>query len=74
MDPRRVVDRLSFRDALRACYRMLQASPQAQDYAIRLLYALRWGFYELWMKDWHCDALLGYACELTRRDEEKVSG
>lgn len=73
LNPWDIVQVLSFKDSLRLVYRLIGDKSERQEFAVMLLYALKWCHYGEWLKDWHDDAFLGYACGKTSRPDEQVA-
>lgn len=72
--PREIVQTLSFRDSLVAAYFLLNNDTwdeTLQEYAVKLFYEIRDYYGEDWNRSWEWDALLGMACEITRKHEER---
>lgn len=72
--PSEIVKALSFKDGLRLAYRLLYNDgwdEYLQDYAIKLLYELREFYSKEWNKSWKYDALIGLACDITYKHEER---
>lgn len=72
--PENVAKTLIFKDALRVAYRLLyndKWDENLQDYAITLFNILRNIYPNEWNGNWQYDALLGLACRITNRYEEK---
>lgn len=65
---------LPFKEAVVLAYRMLydkKWEADVQNFATDLLYAIRKNYAKEWNSCWKLDVLLGLACEITWRDEEK---
>lgn len=71
LDPKLVIECVSFQDTLQLAYRFMRINQGFQEYAVRLLYALRTYRFGEWVDDWHNEGLLGYACDLTGRSDER---
>lgn len=72
--PSELVQLLNFKDALCAAYRMLcneDWDENLQEYAIIFLYEIRKVHSKEWDSSWQYDALIGYACEIRYRHEER---
>lgn len=72
--PSEIVKSLSFKDGLRLAYRLLynnEWDEDLQEYAIKLLYEIRNIFPKEWNTSWEYDALLGLACYIRYRHEER---
>lgn len=72
--PIELVQLLSFKDALCAAYRMLcneDWDEDLQEYAISFLYEIRRAYTKEWNSSWQYDALIGYACDIRYRHEER---
>ena len=72
--PHALARSLSFTDALCAAYRMLcneDWDENLQEYAISFLYEIRKIRSEEWNSSWKYDALIGYACDIRYRHEER---
>lgn len=72
--PHEVAVSLLFRDGLRVAYRLLYNDKwdyDLQQYSVKLFYALRNVHTDDWNRSWEYDALLGLACYLTCRHEER---
>jgi hypothetical protein len=72
--PENVAKTLTFKDALRVAYRLLyndQWNEDLQYYAIDLLNVIRNVYPNEWNSNWQYDALLGLACRITNRYDEK---
>lgn len=69
-----VVKSLSFEDGLRLAYRLLyndQWDETFQEYAVKLLYEIREVYPKKWNNSWEYDALLGSACNITLKHDER---
>jgi hypothetical protein len=72
--PSKLAQLLSFKDALCAAYRMLcneDWDEDLQEYAISFLYEIRRVYSNEWDSCWQYDALIGYACTIRYRHEER---
>ena len=72
--PGELVQLLSFKDGLCTAYRMLcneDWDEDLQEYAISFLYEIRRAYTKEWNSSWQYDALIGYACEIRYRYEER---
>lgn len=69
-----IVKLLSFRDCLRLSYRLLyndEWDNKLQEYAVKLLNEIRKNFPNEWNYTWEYDALLGMACYVTHKYDER---
>lgn len=69
-----IADALPFKEAVTLAYRILYDKSwdeEIQNYATELLYAIRKNYNKEWNACWKLDVLLGMACEITMRYEEK---
>jgi len=72
--PRELVKSLSFRDSLILAYRLLyndKWDELLQDYSVRLLFEIRNVYSNEWNESWEYDALIGLACYITYKHEER---
>lgn len=72
--PSEIVKSLSFRNGLSLAYRLLyneKWDEDLQEFAIKLLYDIRKIYPEMWNESWEYDALLGVACNITRKYDER---
>jgi hypothetical protein len=72
--PNEVVKSLSFLDGLRLSYLLLyndKWDENLQEFAIKLLYEIRKVYPEEWNASWEYDALLGGACNITCKYDER---
>ena len=72
--PEKIVQGLSFRDALRVAYRLMynkKWDDELQDFSIQMFEAIRSIYSEEWNTSWEYDALLGLACTI-RYEHEKT--
>lgn len=69
-----IADVVPFREAITLAYRMLYNKSwdeEIQNYAVELLYAIRKKYTEQWNACWKLDVLLGMACNITLRYDER---
>lgn len=69
-----IVKNFSFKDSLRIAYMLLNNNEweeNLQEYAIKLLYEIRNFYNKEWESSWEYDALLGYACLVRYKHEER---
>lgn len=72
--PIEIAKSLSFKNGLRLAYRLLYNDAweeQLQEYAVNLLYEIRKVHQESWKESWEYDALLGLACYITLKYDER---
>jgi tetratricopeptide (TPR) repeat protein len=72
--PKEVIASLSFKDGLRLAYRLLYNKgwdEDLQEYAIKLFYEIREIYPNEWNASWEYDALLGLACYIRYKHEER---
>jgi tetratricopeptide (TPR) repeat protein len=72
--PEEVIASLSFKDGLRLAYRLLyndKWDEDLQEYAIKLFYEIREIYPNEWNASWEYDALLGLACYIRYRYDER---
>ncbi len=72
--PQIIACRLPFREGIITAHRMLfndEYDDDIRDYSVRLLFAIRDVYREEWDSDLSYDVLLGDACGMTRRYDEK---
>ncbi len=74
VDPRGVVNVISFEDSLRLVHRLLLDSEKSAEYAVEIISALRVERLDLCLDDWQFHAFLGYACEQVGRWDEMLGG
>jgi hypothetical protein len=69
-----IVESFSFADGLSLAYKLLlneNWDQNLQEFSIKLLNKLRNVFPEIWNASWQYDALLGMACNITNKYEER---
>ncbi|MGL4348414.1 MAG: hypothetical protein ACRCSV_03025 [Chlamydiales bacterium] len=72
--PTEIANTLHMKEAVIIACRMLynkEWNGEIQNYAVELLYAIRKKYSDQWNTCWKLDVLLGLACEITWRYEEK---
>jgi hypothetical protein len=72
--PSEIVKSLSFINGLSLAYQLLynkKWDENLQEFAIKLLYEIRKTYPEMWNESWEYDALLGLACNITCKYEER---
>lgn len=72
--PEEIASALSFKDGLRVAYHLLYNKnweEELQDFSINLLNKLRIRHSAEWNSSWKYDALIGQACDITNRHDER---
>lgn len=72
--PSEIVKSLPFKDALRLAFKLLynkKWDENLQEIAIILLYEIRKIYPAMWKESWKYDALLGIACNITCKHDER---
>jgi hypothetical protein len=72
--PNEIAKSLSFKNGLYLAYRLLYNDAWEetfQEYAVKFLYEIRKIYPENWNETWEYDALLGLACYITRKYDER---
>ncbi len=72
--PSEVASSLSFKNGLQVGYQLLYNQnwdESLQQYAVELFYKIREVYLDMWDESWEYDALLGLACYITSRHEER---
>ena len=72
--PTETANFLSFKNALHVAYQLLyndQWDEDLQSYSVKLLYEIRKKYPKEWNDNWEYEALLGQACYITRKYDER---
>jgi hypothetical protein len=72
--PNEIVKSLSFENGLRLAHRLLynrKWDKDLQEFAIRLMHEIRSIYPEMWNQSWEYDALLGVACNIVGKYDER---
>lgn len=73
-EPSEIVKNLGFKDCLRVAYHLLYNDSWDEDlqmFAVMLLEETRRAYSKEWKDSWEYDALLGLACDITSKHEER---